>query len=325
LLVSFFINSFHGSKMVYSFLQNPEENLVYSNGRTNVLLLGIGGEAQYGADLTDTIIFASINIKTGDTVIVSVPRDIWSDYLKAKINTAYHYGEERQTGGGFILAKQSIEEIIGQPIHYTFLLDFKVFVEAIDLLGGIDVEVDQAFDDYKYPIEGKENDDCNGDPDYKCRYEHLHFDEGLQKMDGKTALKFVRSRNAQGEEGTDFSRSQRQQKVIVSLKDKLSSMGVLLNPAKLQGLMEIAKKYLNSNPKLKDEEIASFANIFYRFMNNKSEIRTLTLDTGTPESPGFLVNPLPSEKYSNQWVLVPAAGNWQEFQNYFEKKIKNGY
>ncbi len=144
MLISRFINPLRGSKVVYSFLQSPEENLVYTNGRTNVLLLGIGGEAQDGADLTDTIIFASIDIKTGDTVMVSIPRDIWSDLLKAKINTAYHYGEERRSGGGFLLARQAVEEVIGQPIHYVFLLDFNAFVEAIDLLGGVEIQVDRT-------------------------------------------------------------------------------------------------------------------------------------------------------------------------------------
>ncbi len=179
--------------------------------------------------------------------------------------------------------------------------------------------------EHKYPIAGRENDDCGGEPDYPCRYEHLHFEAGWQIMDGKTALKYVRSRNAQGEEGTDFSRNLRQQKVIAALKNKLSSIEVFFNPAKVQGLIEIGKKYLQSDPKLNDQELGSFANIIYRFISNKSEIRTLTLDTGSPESPGFLTHPEISKEYGNQWVLIPASGNWREFQNYFKQKIKNGY
>lgn len=316
---------FRGSKMVVSFLKSPEENLVYNNGRTNVLLLGVGGSVHEAADLTDTIIFASINIKTGDTVMISIPRDIWLDSLRAKINTAYHYGEQREEESGFDLAKQSVIEVIGQPIDYTFLLDFEGFMEAIDLVGGITVYVDRSFDDYRYPIKGRGDDDCDGDPEYKCRYEHLHFDAGPKEMDGKTALKFVRSRNAEGEEGTDFARSQRQQKVINALKDEMVSAGVFLNPNKLQGLIEVGKKYIQSDPQLKDEEIASFANIMLRFIRNKSQIRTLSLDVGTEESPGFLVNPQVANEYDFQWVLTPRTGDWQEFQQYFQQKIENGY
>lgn len=315
---------FRGSKMVVSFLKSPEENLIYNNGRTNVLLLGVGGSVHEAADLTDTIIFASINIKTGDTVMISIPRDVWLETLRAKINTAYHYGEEREEGG-FELAKKSVIEVIGQPIDYTFLLDFEGFLQAIDLVEGITVYVDRSFDDYRYPIKGKGDDECDGDSEYKCRYEHLHFDAGPQEMDGKTALKFVRSRNAEGEEGTDFARSQRQQKVINALKDKIISAGVLMNPNKLQGLSEVAKKYIQSEPQLKDEEIASFANIMLRFIRNKSQIRTLSLDVGTEESPGFLVNPEVSEEYDYQWVLTPRVGDWQQFQQYFHQKIENGY
>ena len=321
----FFGNPIRGSKMVVSFLKDPEENLVYTDGRTNVLLLGVGGQQQNGADLTDTIIFTSINIKTGDMAMVSIPRDIWLDSLMAKINTAYHYGEEREEGGGFVLARESAEEIVGLPIHYVFLMDFDGFEDAIDLVGGVEAEIERSFDDFKYPIAGKEEDNCDGDPDYNCRYEHLHFDAGSLEMDGATALKFVRSRNAEGEEGTDFARSQRQQKIINGLKDKIVSARILANPGKIKELIEVAKKNITSNPLLKDEEAAAFGNILLSFIRSKSQIRTLALDMGTDENPGFLESPLALEKYQNQWVLVPRSGDWRQFQQYFIQKIENGY
>ena len=321
----FFGNPIRGSKMVVSFLKDPEENLIYSDGRTNILLLGIGGQQQNGADLTDTIIFTSINIKTGDMAMVSIPRDIWLDSLMAKINTAYHYGEEREEGGGFVLAREAVEEIVGLPIHYVFLMDFTGFEDAIDLVGGVEVEIERSFDDFKYPIAGREEDNCDGDPKYNCRYEHLHFDAGLREMDGEAALKFVRSRNAEGEEGTDFARSQRQQKIINGLKDKIVSARILANPGKIKELIEVAKKNITSNPLLKDEEAAAFGNILLSFIRSKSQIRTLALDIGTDENPGFLENPPVSEEYQNQWVLVPRSGDFRQFQQYFIQKIENGY
>jgi len=315
-----------GPNLLVNFFESPEENLQFSSGRTNVLLLGISGGGHDGADLTDTIIFASINIKSGDCVMLSIPRDIWLQTLAAKINSAYHYGEEKQPGsGGFILARDSIYQIVAAPIHYSFLVDFEGFVEAIDLVGGVNILVDQSFDDYQYPIEGKENDNCNGDPALACRYEHLHFDSDWQLMDGARALKYVRSRHAQGDEGTDFARSVRQQKVISSLTDKIISAQMLTNPAKVAQLIGIAKTYIKSDPALKEEELASFANILVRFIRHKSTIRTLSLDTGTPENPGFLVNPPESAQYQNQWVLIPRDSGWQKFQDYFSQKIKNGY
>ncbi|MEK7154959.1 MAG: LCP family protein [Patescibacteria group bacterium] len=199
-------------------------------GRTNFLLLGVSGGDREGKDLTDTIIFASLDIRTGDTVLISIPRDLWIPSLRAKINTAYHYGEERQPGiGGFLLAKSSLTEAIGQPVDFVVLIDFSGFAKAIDVIGGLDIQVDTSFIDSKFPIPGKETDPCE-----PCRYETISFTKGLQHMDGATALKFVRSRQAEGDEGTDFARSKRQEKLISAFKQK-----ILSSPTKIFQLKRI--------------------------------------------------------------------------------------
>ncbi len=203
------------------------------------------------------------------------------------------------------------------------LLDFDGFTEVVDLLGGLDVKIDRTFDDYQYPIAGKENDLCGSDPEYKCRYEHLHFDAGLQRMDGKTALKFVRSRHAQGEEGTDFARSQRQQKIILAIKDKFFSYKTLLNPQKMAEIKNTLGNHIKSDTQLTDKHITAFLGLLIRFVKNKNQIRTITIDTGTEDNPGFLYNP-PTAKYG-QWVLAPRGDNWQEVQKFVEEKIYKGY
>jgi LCP family protein required for cell wall assembly len=203
-------------------------------GRTNFVLLGIPGKTHEGVDLTDTIIFVSIGFKKSDILMVSLPRDIWLDSLKDKINTAYHYGEEKKEGGGFILAKSSVSEVVGLPVHYALLIDFEGFENIINLVGGIDVNVENPFTDNKFPIPGRENDLCNGDKEFRCRYETVSFRKGLQHMNGETTLKFVRSRNAEGDEGTDFAREKRQQQVILALQKKLLSI-TNLTPSKISG------------------------------------------------------------------------------------------
>ncbi|MFH0852066.1 MAG: LCP family protein, partial [bacterium] len=105
-------------------------------GRTNILLLGVGGGDHPGADLTDSIMLISVNLVTSDTVLISLPRDIWVESLSAKLNTAYHYGETKEAGGGLVLAKSAVSEIINQPVHYAALLDFSGFEKAIDVGGG---------------------------------------------------------------------------------------------------------------------------------------------------------------------------------------------
>ncbi len=315
--------TFIGPKMAYSLLTADTSSLESHNNRVNLLILGIGGEEHEGIDLTDTIIFTSIDKKTADTVMLSLPRDIWIDQAQAKINALYHYGEEKKEGGGFVLVKDAVLQTLNQPVHYAALVDFEGFVKLIDLLGGIEVKVDRAFDDYQYPIPGKENDECNGDPEYKCRYEHISFQAGLQPMDGQSALKFVRSRNAEGEEGTDFARSQRQQKIIKAIAQKIFSYQVLLNPNKLIELRKTFGDHVKFDTQFNEDQITAFLSLFLRFVKNKNEVRTINLDYGDEDNLGFLYNPPDHE--SGQWVLIPRADDWSEIQKYVEEKIYKGY
>src|SRR3989338_6295415 len=114
--------------------------------------------------------------------------------------------------------------VVGIPIQYAIVLDFDHFKQIIDFFGGVDVDVQRSFTDHKYQIAGKENDLCNGDSGYKCRYETISFQKGKTHMNGTQALKFVRSRHAEGVEGSDFSRNKRQQKVIEALQKKIVSL-----------------------------------------------------------------------------------------------------
>jgi len=211
-----------------------------SDNRVNILLLGMAGGIHDGPDLTDTIIIASFDTKNKSVSLLSLPRDIWSDALKDKINSAYHYGEEKKKGGGMILARAVMEDVAGLPIHYVLTLDFTQFENLIDVIGGIDVNVTTAFTDTEFPIAGKENDECGGDPKFLCRYETIQFATGIQHMNGSTALKYVRSRHAEGDEGTDFARGRRQQDVISALKEKIMSLKPWFHPNLATKLLQAA-------------------------------------------------------------------------------------
>ncbi len=314
---------FFTAKIAKSLITMDTSSIKNNNNRTNVLILGISGGTHEGSDLTDTMIFVSSNVQSGDTVMLSIPRDIWLDSFEAKINAAYHYGEPNQLGGGFPLVKKAVEEVLNQPLDYMVLINFESFIKIIDILSGVDIGVERTFDDYKYPIAGREKDLCNGDKEYKCRYETIHFDAGMQYMDGQTALKFIRSRNALGEEGTDFARSQRQQKVITAIKNKLFSYKILLNPKKLLELKKSIEEQVIVEPKLSDKEKMGFISLFLRYKKNQNPIRTISLDYGDEDSPGFLINP-PATEYG-QWVLIPRTKTWQEIHKYIEEKIYKGY
>src|SRR4030042_739908 len=224
--------------LVSNFIFTPRGVVEEIDGRTNILILGKGGEGHEAPDLTDTMLFLSLNYKDKKTTIISLPRDIWLPELRTKLNSVYYWGNKKEDRGGIILAKASVEEILGQPVHYAVVLDFSGFKEIIDILGGVEVDVETSFTDAKYPISGRENDLCNNDPEYKCRYETLRFTLGRQLMDGETALKFARSRNAEGDEGTDFARQKRQQKIIKAIEEKILDNGTLFSPGKLLRLKD---------------------------------------------------------------------------------------
>ena len=304
--------------------------------------MGIGGGVHDGPNLTDTMIYASIDPATKKVSLLSIPRDLWMPELKAKINTAYAVGEAKEKGGGLKLAKASIATLLNQQIDYGVRIDFDGFVKAVDMVGGLDIEVDRVLDDYEYTIEGKENDSCGLDEEkiaslsaevatgsateqesFPCRYEHLHFDKGLQKMDGINALKYVRSRHAEDQEGTDFARSKRQEKVISAFKDKVFSADTFLNPVKVVSLVSVLSGSIDTD--IKEDEYDDFVKLAQKIKGVK--IDSAILDIGDEQSGriGLLEHPY-SGDYDGQYVLVPTLGNgkYSEIQEYIGCEIKYG-
>ncbi len=123
-------------KYIPAFLQllfQKEIQLKTTNEKNiNVLLLGIGGGTHDGPDLTDTMIFASINPTTKKVTMVSIPRDLWMPELEQKINFAYADGEVKQVGGGIIAAKAAVQKLLGEDVDYVLRIDFDGFVKAIE-------------------------------------------------------------------------------------------------------------------------------------------------------------------------------------------------
>lgn len=295
-----------------SFAKNPADILKVSSDRTNILLLGIRGEGE-GALLTDTMLVFSYHHPSKQLHLISLPRDLWVDSLKAKINTAYFYGEEKQLGGGLDLSKSAASEITGLPMHYAVNLNFEGFKKAIDLVDGIDLTVDTAFDDPKYPIPGKEDVIPESD-----RYELLHFDAGPQHMDGERALKYVRSRNAPGDEGTDFARSIRQQKVIVAFREKVTQQKILLDQEKVSQLADLYHQYIVTD--IKSEDYGAFARLF--LLSNSNPVKSISLTTGDKEGElAILENPINRRPYQGQYVLIAKDNNWEALKQYIQNEL----
>jgi polyisoprenyl-teichoic acid--peptidoglycan teichoic acid transferase len=309
----------------------------------NILLLGIGGGTHDGPDLTDTMIFASIDPASKKVTMVSIPRDLWMPELAQKINFAYADGEVKQAGGGIVAAKAAVQKLLGQDIDYVLRIDFDGFIKAVDMVGGLEVTVDKTLDDYKYPITGKETDSCGLDDEkiaslsaeiatgsaseneaFPCRYEHLHFDKGEQEMSGLEALKFVRSRHGENGEGSDFARSKRQEKVISAFKDKIFSVGTFLNPVKIVSLSNVLQSSIDTN--IKENEYDDFVKLAQKLKG--ATLTSVVLDIGDESEGrfGILEQPPISKIYNNQYVLIPRVGNgnYSEIEEYVDCVIEVG-
>jgi polyisoprenyl-teichoic acid--peptidoglycan teichoic acid transferase len=260
--------------------------------RINILLLGIGGAGHEGPELTDTIIFGSFKPSEKSVGLISVPRDLnvkIPGYGYRKINNVNAFAESAESGSGLAATSGVIEEILGQPVQYSIKVDFGGFEDIINNLGGIDVYVERSFTDNTYPL-----DDGLGS------IEAISFTEGWTHMDGATALKFARSRHGTGGEGSDFARAARQQKVLLAVKDKALSLGVLLNPAKLNRIIGTIQDNVSTNLTL--WEMIRFAKYIPDISSENIAMHVLDNRSGL----------LYDANINGAYVLLPYQEDWSE-------------
>jgi LCP family protein required for cell wall assembly len=219
-------------------------------GRTNILLLG---KDESGSDLTDTIMIASYFHREKKIVTLNIPRDLWV-YNETKINALYTFGEQEEQGNGEQKLIKFINEEYNLPIHYYATINFNGVKDIVDTLGGVDVDVQNEFTDYEYPNDGYAY--VNGSSYLRPA---PSFKVGIEKMDGKRALIYARSRHAAGIEGGDFSRSKRQSIIVQSVLQKLKSQNFFDNVTKINTYLGIINKNLKTNMRL--DEMTSFAQI----------------------------------------------------------------
>lgn len=292
-----------------------------TDGRTNLLLLGSDARSkeEIKETRTDTILVASIGKVDKDVVLISIPRDLYLKWVDtagqerySKINAIYpdHNGEI--ITGGINTLEKTIEEVLGIPIHYYTLINFDLFRNVIDILGGINVTIDRSFTDRQYPVEGKEN-----APESE-RYETITFTGGKQNMNGDTALKYVRSRKGDSNEGTDFARAKRQQKVISAIKEKALSFNTLVNPIKLKGLYDT---YANSVTT--DVDFATIQSFYLLSQQiDFSRIVSIVLDDRSQAvEGGLLYAPEDTTLYEGQYVLIPQTGDYTQIHAYVQKYL----
>jgi LCP family protein required for cell wall assembly len=182
--------------------------------RINIAFFGLRGGDISGDDCpacTDTIILLTIDPVTKTAGMLSIPRDLWvniPEFGNSRINTAWTMGEAAKLpGGGAGLAMETVSQLIGVPVHYYVQVDFGTFVSFINLISGIDIEVEERM---------------ILDPAGPGQDHFVLSCCGMRHLTGKRALAYARCRSeSQGCSGGDVGRAKRQQKVIMAIRDKV--------------------------------------------------------------------------------------------------------
>ncbi len=280
-----------------------------NKGQINVLLLGIGGSGHEGPYLTDSMLLAQIKPQTSEVAFVSIPRD-WLTTLPnnlgdRKINSVFAEGMARtksyDTAGKW--ARQAVERLSGLTIPYFAVIDFAGFEKAINEVGGITVNIENSFSDAQFP-------------DEKLGFLPTQtFTQGPEHMDGQRALIFARSRHGNNNEGSDFARSLRQQKVIMAFKSKVFSKNLLASPNKLNNLLGILSDHFHTN--LNPGEIYRL----YELVKNQNIQQFLSLNLGLET--GLVCPEIQAE--TGAYILIPCPGKTlDDLRDYFKNTFLYG-
>ena len=221
------------------YVASPAATPETRDSRINFLLTGIDSSSIRSHALTDTLLVVSVDPETGKVAMVSFPRDIARFPLSngktftGKINGLMTYAKNHKKefpDGGLPTLVKELGFLLGIPIHYYAAVDLEGFSKMIDRVGGVTIDNPRDIND---PAYGGWTDG---------RRIGFHLTKGKHKLNGQTALAYVRSRKGAGD--SDFSRARRQQQLLVALEKKLTDPKML---PKLPDILHDAKDTLVTN------------------------------------------------------------------------------
>jgi LCP family protein required for cell wall assembly len=292
-------------------------------GYTNFLLMGQGDADHDGKNLTDTVMIASIDPdNTQSVVLLSLPRDTYFLHTekmgKGKLNTMYRdfrsYLIFQKGVEPAIASKQTLEYLaeeignkLGIEIHHTIKVDFIAFTRAVDVLGGVDVDVPYDIEDYEYPNE-------------QYGFEPFIIRAGPRHLDGETALKYARSRHT----SSDFGRSARQQQLLGVMAHTAKEEGVLSDPAAITSFMKIMSENVETTMTLREligaaqmGQKISREKIVSMQLNDRNALYDYIIEPG-----GMMYTP-PRDLFSGASVLLPVSSpefpvTWKQPKSFAE-------
>lgn len=174
---------------------------ILGSSRINIMVLGVD-ERPDDVGRSDTLFVVTVNPKTQDMAIISVPRDTRvkiPGYGEDKINHAYAFGKYK-------LTQRAVENLLGITINYYVTVDFNGFKRIIDALGGITIDVEKRM----YYVDSWDGFTIDLQP-------------GVQKLDGANAIAYVRYRDEEG----DIGRIERQQKFVGAVVQQVTQLSTI--------------------------------------------------------------------------------------------------
>lgn len=317
------------------------------DGRVNVVLLGMRGKGVAGGGtLADTIMMLSLKFekdaegkKQYKASMVSVPRDLYvtipGTTTNQKINAVYHYGEEKGKGQGMEAMKQVLQDITGQRMHYAIEVNFAGFKQLVDVLGGVEVNLEE---DFIEPVQFHEERVCDGanggvftvkSGNFETKIDHrgkvvaqyplcynkteecggvFKVPAGVSILDGEKALCYVRARAT----SSDFDRARRQQEVIEQIKMKAFSVGVLTDFNKIQEMLKALSD--NANTDMELWEMERFFDL-YQKMGNDIPVAHKVLENSEE---GLLYS---HEGDERGYILMPRGDSYDRIREMFANII----
>ncbi len=275
-----------------------------NRGRVNILLAGNSADdpGHNGGTLTDSIMIVSIDTRHNTAFLMSIPRDLWVNIPGGghqKINAAYSVGqadnfsEAGYPKGGMGLLEKVVEQNFDMPVDYYALVNYSALRESVNAVGGVNFNVKSSDPRGLY------------DPsiDYRTHGPLVNLTNGNHKLNGEQALDLARARgDAYGSYGfgnSDFQRTQDQRDLLIALKNKAFTPGVIGNPAKLTSLFDAVGSNVKTDFKL--PEVHRLYDLT-KLINSKN-IKSLSLSDANGK------NLLKSYTTADgESALIPAAG-----------------
>ncbi len=275
----------------------------------NILLMGSDNDGKFNFPdvLTQVMMIAHIDTIHNTVTLVSIPRDSWVYVPQVggmhKIDQAFFLGANQHNSfdDGVRLARQTIEQDYGITIDRYAWVGLQGFVNVINTLGGVNINVTHPIVDDAYP------DDTGTNVQNPYDYKRLYLAPGPQHLNGEQALEYVRSRHA--DLIGDIGRTQRQQQVLEAVKQELNLTTVIPN---IPQLFSDMSGYLYTD--ISEQEMIGFAAFGRGFSTNKIQSVTLGPGTGSQDYGDFGTVYDPSVG-SDQSVVFPQCQNIQPLMN----------